>query len=296
LDHFDLTPEQLKKILNQLDQALINHNKWYSELIRSVTCKLPANTNDIGSEPHKACNFGKWYYSMENLIPKTHPRFSAIETKHKAMHQMAAKLLIESQECKSISIINYDNFSNALEYLRIELNDLKREFENLLYEQDSLTGASTRLSLIPTLKEQQELTKRGLQSETCIAMMDLDYFKKVNDEYGHLAGDLVLSTVIQYVIGQLRAYDKVFRYGGEEFIILMQHTDLAIGYNLIERLRIGIESLSIEVKDNVTIKVTASFGIAKLNPNSPADLSIEFADKAMYKAKAAGRNCIKIGD
>jgi diguanylate cyclase len=296
LDHFNFTSEQLRAILKQLNQAIINHSQWHSELIRSITCKLPPNPKDLGSEPHKLCNFGRWYYGIENMIPKTHPKFSAIESKHKTMHQMATNLLNESKEIKSVSVENYDNFSIALDDLRAELNDFKLELENLLYEHDPLTGASTRLSLIPTLYEQQELTKRGLQSEACIAMMDLDYFKKVNDVYGHLAGDIVLSTVINYIKDELRSYDKVFRYGGEEFIILMQHTNLETGFNLLERLRKGIETLSIEYKDNVSIKVTASFGLVILDQNQPVDLLVELVDKAMYQAKAAGRNCIKIGE
>jgi diguanylate cyclase (GGDEF)-like protein len=296
LDRYGLTPEKLQKILTQVNQALINHQQWYAELIRSITCKLPANECDIGHEPHKKCNFGKWYYSNDNLIPVSHPSFSAIELKHKIMHEMAAKLLIESQAQSSISVMNYDDFATANEALQIELNGFKHEFENMLYERDSLTGATTRMSILPTLKEQQELILRGIQSDCCIAMMDLDHFKSINDNFGHLVGDHVLSTVIQYLIEQLRPYDKVFRYGGEEFIILMQYTDLTTAYDLIERLRKGIESLPIKIDDNVFVKITASFGVVKLDPDLLVENSIEFADKAMYKAKAAGRNRVNIGD
>jgi diguanylate cyclase (GGDEF)-like protein len=295
LDHYVLTSEQLQKILRQIDQALVNHNAWYSEFIRSITCKLPTNEEVIDSEPHKKCNFGKWFYSIENEIPSTHHRFTSIEKTHKVMHQLAAKLLLESQEHDQVSVLDYDNFSKAIEDMRIELNNLKHEFETLLYEHDSLTGATTRLGILPTLKEQLELIQRGVQSDCCIAMMDLDNFKMINDSFGHPAGDHVLSSVIQYVIEQLRPYDKVFRYGGEEFIILMQQTDLTAGYTLIERLRKGIQSLSIKVEGNNLIQVTASFGVVKLDPNLSVENSIELADKAMYKAKASGRNIVNIG-
>lgn len=194
------------------------------------------------------------------------------------MHQLAAKLFLESQQHNQVSVSNFDNFSKAIEDMRTELDCLKHEFENLLYEHDFLTGANTRSSILPALKEQQELIQRVVQPDCCIAMMDLDNFKKINDSFGHSAGDHVLSSVIKYVIEQLRPYDKVFRYGGEEFVILMQQTNLTAAYNLIERLRKGIESLSIKVDDNKLIKVTASFGVVKLDKNLPVESSIEFAD------------------
>jgi diguanylate cyclase len=296
LDRFLLTPEQLQKIITQINQALINHDKWYAGIIRSITCNLPANQQDIGAEAYKQCNFGKWYYSKDNTIPIAHPKLLDIERKHRRVHQMATKLLMESEAYGQISVLNYDDFSQATEDMRASLNDLKHEFENLLYERDSLTGAITRLSIIPTLKEQRELIQRGIQSDCCIAMMDLDHFKAVNDNFGHLAGDHVLSSVIQFLSDQLRPYDKVFRYGGEEFIVLMQHTDLVTGYNLIERLRKGIESLDISVEANKHIQITASFGVVKLDSNVSVEDTIALADKAMYQAKSAGRNRVCLGD
>lgn len=295
MSNYILTSEQLQKILRQVDEALIKHNAWYSEFIRSLTCKLPVNDEIIDPEAYKKCNFGKWFYSRNNDIPSSHFRFELIEKTHKVMHQLASKLILDSQEHNQVSVLNYDSFSKAIEDMRVELNTLKHEFEKLLYEHDSLTGASSRLSLLPLLKEQLELMHRGVQSDCCIAMMDLDNFKKINDGLGHPAGDQVLSSVIQYVIDQLRPYDKVFRYGGEEFIILMQQTNLTAGFNLIERLRLGIEALSIKVEGKNLLKVTASFGVVKLDPNLSVENSIELADKAMYKAKASGRNNVFIG-
>ena len=295
MSHCVITSEQLQKSLRQIDQAIENHNAWHSELMRSITCKLPAKVDVLDTESHKKCKFGKWFYSIENEIPTSHPRFSLIEKTHKVMHQLAAKLFLESQGHDQVSVLNYDNFSKSIEDMRVELNNLKHEFETLLYEHDSLTGANARSSLLPALKEQLELMQRGVQSECCIAMMDLDHFKKINDSFGHSAGDHVLSSIIQYVIEQLRSYDKVFRYGGEEFVILMPQTDLAAGHNLIERLRKGIESLSIKVERKHLIQVTASFGVVRLDPNLTVESSIEHADRAMYKAKESGRNVVNVG-
>jgi diguanylate cyclase len=294
LDHYGLTSENLQQILAQVNQALINHNHWYLSLIRSVTCKLPIDACELSHDSHLKCELGKWYYSNDNLIPRTHPKFSAIELKHKIMHQAAKELLLASQQNTTIDILVYDNFSNALNGLLFELNEFKIEIENLLYMYDSLTGASARTGILPTLKTQQELVKRGVQSQGCIAMMDLDFFKRVNDTYGHQAGDHVLSSVIRYTTEQLRQYDTVFRYGGEEFLIFLPHTDLNDGRDLIDRIRTGIESLAIKIEEDTVIHVTASFGLVTLDIDTPVEVSIKRADKAMYRAKASGRNCVKI--
>jgi diguanylate cyclase len=294
LDYYGLTSEKLQQILTQINQALIHHNHWYLSLIRSITCKLPIDACELSPDSHVKCEFGKWHYSNNNLIPRTHPKFSAIELKHKIMHQAAKELLLASQENSTMDVLVYDNFSNALNGLLFELNELKIEVENSLYMYDSLTGASSRMNILPTLKTQQELMKRGVQPQGSIAMMDLDFFKKVNDTYGHQAGDHVLSSVVRYTIDQLRRYDTVFRYGGEEFLIFLPHTDLNDGRDLIDRIRTGIESLAIKIEEDTVIHVTASFGLVTLDIDTPVEVSIKRADKAMYHAKASGRNCVKI--
>jgi diguanylate cyclase len=296
LDNNVLNSEQLQKIVGQIDQAIVSDNDWHVELMRSIICKSSTEEQLVNAKKYSACNFGLWFYSDDNQLPKTHPKFNALENAHKLVHEKAAMLLQESQSQDIISPLTYDGFADAVEQMRCVLTELKQEFENLLYDHDTLTGAETRMCLLPKLKQQQELMQRGIQPDCCIAMLDLDNFKKINDGLGHLVGDEVLRTVIKYVIQQLRSYDMVFRYGGEEFIICMPHTNLETASCLIERLRSGIEFLPIKIEANTIIHVTASFGLAKLIANSPIVDVIDCADKAMYKAKASGKNCMFIGN
>jgi diguanylate cyclase len=172
---------------------------------------------------------------------------------------------------------------------------LEGELENVLYNHDSLTGAITRFGILPTLREQQGLIKRELQS-CSIVMLDLDNFKDINDRLGHLAGDCVLTAVVHYLIEHLRPYDKIFRYGGEEFLLFMRHTEMTPCLDLVERLRSGLDSMSIDFDGKEPIHITASFGVVLLDPDLPVETSIDRADKAMYAAKAAGRNCVRIWD
>jgi len=294
LNHDNLPPEVLQRTLIQIGHALFEHGKWHSAFIRSVICNLTAKQVNGSPDSHTSCQFGLWFYSLRNEIPNTHPRYIAIDQRHKTMHHLATNLLTEVQQNRTVSIMSYDKFSRSVEKFQAELIEFEREIENLLYQHDSLTGANTRLGLVPAIKEHQELMKRQPQSDCCIVMMDLDKFKDVNDTYGHRAGDKVLIAIVHYITEQLRPYDSIYRYGGEEFVILMQHTELHTGYNIVERLRKEIEILPINIERGESIHMTASFGVVAVNVETEAEKLIELADVAMYEAKAAGRNCVKI--
>lgn len=286
---------EMQQVLLQLDQAIYNHTQWYDSIARTLTCQLPYDRRDVAEEAHRQCRFGQWYYGAapENL--RAHPGFIAIEAEHKNMHQLAAKLLQTAASGTIISSLDYDSFVNAVERLRLQLYTLKRELEDSLYNLDSLTGANNRIGMLTRLREQQELVKRQVQS-CCIAMMDIDHFKAVNDTHGHTAGDRVLAASAHYLMEHFRPYDKLFRYGGEEFLVCMQNTNATVGYEVVERVRQGLATNPIDYGGTNTLQITMSFGVTLLDPDVSIEQSIERADKAMYAAKNAGRNCTRIWD
>jgi diguanylate cyclase (GGDEF)-like protein len=143
--------------------------------------------------------------------------------------------------------------------------------------------------MLTKLREQHELAVRKVHVCT-IVMIDLDHFKNVNDKYGHVVGDKVLVGVARYIMAHLRPYDKVFRYGGEEFLMCLPDTNLQTGHEIIDRLREELGSLPHEADGKATFHVTVSFGLTLLDPDLPVEKSIDRADKALYVAKAMGRN------
>jgi|TARA_R110000851_G_scaffold181511_2_gene329610 diguanylate cyclase len=122
-------------------------------------------------------------------------------------------------------------------------------------------------------------------------MLDLDHFKRVNDEYGHLAGDKVLISTVQCLQTILRPYDRIYRYGGEEFLLCMPGTTPEEAREVAERMCHAVAAQRIQPDgfDNI-LQVTASLGVAMLDPSRPVEASIEIADKTMYEAKKSGRN------
>jgi diguanylate cyclase (GGDEF)-like protein len=174
--------------------------------------------------------------------------------------------------------------------LRLELDSLRHEVQDILRSCDALTGAYGRRLLLPELREWHELAKRDVQ-DCCIAFMDLDHLKEINDTHGHTVGDQVIAGAVRYVTGHLRPYDKVFRYGGDEFLISLPGIDMPNARHLVERIQAGFGRVPFVVSaDGRAIHATASFGLALLDPDISIEESIDRADKALLMAKTAGRD------
>jgi diguanylate cyclase (GGDEF)-like protein len=156
---------------------------------------------------------------------------------------------------------------------------------------DSLTGLENRRFFDLTGERDFEILKRE-NKELSVLMIDLDHFKAVNDSYGHGAGDKVLEGVGQSLKGAFRNADKVCRYGGEEFLVLLKGTGIENSLRIAEEVRNRIQNL--DFVDYPGISITASIGVSHMTPedHSLKDITLR-SDKALYYAKDAGRNCVK---
>jgi diguanylate cyclase (GGDEF)-like protein len=158
---------------------------------------------------------------------------------------------------------------------------------------DELTGLFNHRRFQEVIANEVERTKRGGPGMGLI-MLDLDNFKRVNDTYGHMQGDLVLREVARVLRESSREIDEPARYGGEEMAVALPATDLEGAYRFAERVRRSIESLELPLIDgDGSLRVTASFGAAALPPNQPRadkDALVAAADAALYRAKRSGKN------
>lgn len=162
---------------------------------------------------------------------------------------------------------------------------------------DALTNLNNRRQFETRLKQEIAITKRQ-NNPLCAMMIDIDFFKKVNDTYGHASGDEVLRTVASVIKAQLRESDIPARYGGEEFAVLLPYTHIDEAKIVGERLRKAVEETTVSL-DNLNINVTISMGLAEFRQDESGEELFAQADKALYKAKESGRNrvvCAKISD
>ncbi len=160
---------------------------------------------------------------------------------------------------------------------------------------DALTGFYNRRQLEERIKQEVSGAKRQKRN-LCTIMTDIDYFKNVNDTYGHAAGDLVLKNVSSVIKHQLRDYDIAGRYGGEEFAIILPYTKIEEAQMVAQRLRRAVENTKIDISkvntdtDEKIIGVTISLGISEYKTGDNEKTLLQKADKALYKAKESGRN------
>ncbi|MGX4726868.1 diguanylate cyclase [Pseudomonas corrugata] len=158
---------------------------------------------------------------------------------------------------------------------------------------DPLTGLPNRAAWAERLEHEVAQWQRHGNS-LLLAMLDLDHFKRINDNYGHLAGDRVLKIIATVLRKRLRGSDFIARFGGEEFVLLVPDTPLASGAKLAEVLRAAIEACPFHFKGE-PVTITVSMGMTAFKPGEHSDLVLKRADQALYRAKSAGRNRVELG-
>jgi len=197
-------------------------------------------------------------------------------------------------------------FTRQLRFSEEELNQIEVLLGTLVYPlrnalnyrdalnqamHDPLTGLGNRGALESALEHQWQVAQRYEQDMT-VLMIDIDHFKSINDRFGHDIGDYVIKEVASTINVTTRQTDLAFRYGGEEFLVILNKT-YGLGSTIIaERIRENIESLQLKTPGGQQIKVTASIGGSQLRANISKDELVKQADKALYSAKGQGRNLV----
>jgi diguanylate cyclase (GGDEF)-like protein len=195
--------------------------------------------------------------------------------------------------------------SNAELYCQVE--DQKSEIEKLNFSLQEKVVELNNLATTDKLTElknfaffQQELQRRIMEYRRCVKplcmsliIIDIDHFKRFNDTYGHVAGNIALMDVAGRIAKQARSMDIVCRYGGEEFIVILPKCQLNGAYQFAERVRAAVEASPVKT-DKESVPVTISIGVAEYQSDEEQEHFIERADKALYEAKQSGRNCVKV--
>lgn len=276
--------------LAQLELTLENHQQWAESLVAGILANEPPSEDNLVPGAHMLCNFGKWYYSQTHSTVLTEqPLFSTLEKKHRTLHDAARSLLLASEG--SARAEAYRSFSAASCDMSLHLNNLIQALLTSELTTDALTGVPNRRQMDEQLEEAIYAAVNVLGEPACLALADLDHFKRINDTYGHPVGDEVLKAFSQLLITSMRDTDRIYRYGGEEFLIFMNHVNLELAENILDRLREKISHYPLHVDGQPgPLNVTVSFGIAQVAENESLRNLIRRADLALYQAKKNGRN------
>lgn len=286
----NMQPSTLRSLLEQLDQASQDHLEWHANLLRAIVCELPCDPDDLAPDAHRLCRFGRWYYDRVPIEVRHEPTFTAIGFEHQRVHQVATAILEQVSAGRSVARDAFDELMACSLRLRRELDLVRRELQVTLRSRDALTGAYERDQVLPELRRWVAPVNRDA-GPCCIVLMDLDRLKEVNSTHGHLVGDELLAEVVRSLCEHLRPGDKVFRYGGDEFLISLPGADLTMGQAVVARLRENLARCQLLLPGAaVPFQPTASFGIAMLDAHVRLEDSIDHAAQALLLAKTAGGN------
>ena len=209
------------------------------------------------------------------------------------MHDQARDLAVAAANGKCWQPAQYGQFLDLVLDLNEQIRTIQYDVTLLLAKSDPLTGLYSRSTMARRLREEHARSRR-MRISYCVALIDIDNFKSINDGYGHSVGDTVLQATAKSLSQHLRPYDYLFRFGGDEFLLCLPHTDTATAHSVLSRLRLEVEQASVPVEDHENIRITASFGLACLVDGVEVETLLDRADHALYQAKRSGRNCVRI--
>lgn len=211
---------------------------------------------------------------------------------------LVAEVLLGWEACRQFTdgvakIVQNQAISQQLEQRNEQLAEAVQKL-NVIATHDELTGAYNRRYIVDQLDLQHQMFER-YGNPCSVALLDIDYFKQVNDRYGHAIGDAVLMAFVLRLEQELRQEDFLGRYGGEEFLLVLPMTDLAAAQHLTERIREVVSSTPM-LEQPALLFMTASFGIAQLMKGESVDGWLARADQALYRAKKGGRNRVVVAE
>lgn len=249
----------------------------------------------------KACNDERVYAILKELTPETdyilahNDKIGAFPliSEGEISGCIVARSTLDALSKRDISYLEQLTRQSAITINRANTYSKILQYATI----DALTNLNNRRQFEIRLKQEIATTKRQ-SNPLCAMMIDIDFFKKVNDTYGHASGDAVLRGVAGIIKSVLRESDIPSRYGGEEFAILLPYTHIDEAKIVAERLRKAIEKtlipIDIEESETKFLKVTISIGLAEFNNKETGEELFERADKALYESKTSGRNKVSI--
>ena len=240
----------------------------------------------------KACKDERIYETLKQLTPETNYILTSddkigafpLTSDGEITGCIVARSTLEKLSKRDISYLEQLTRQSAITINRANTYSKVLQYATL----DALTNLNNRRQFEVRLKQEIATTKRQ-KNPLCAMMVDIDFFKKVNDTYGHASGDAVLRTVASIIKEHLRESDIPSRYGGEEFAVLLPYTHIEEAKIVGERLRKAVETTPIPI-DKKNINVTISMGLAEFTPQETGEDLFKRADSALYEAKESGRN------
>ena len=233
--------------------------------------------------------FGMWLYHKAAIIFESAPELERIRERIEQMEKSLFPRLAESRRSSTDASLLMKEIEAGIAEIKFLLGGLFDRFIEVESGRDSLTHLLNRRFLPAVLTREMAMARRS-GVPFSLLLLDLDRFKLINDTYGHAAGDLVLQQSSDLVTGSVRAGDFVFRYGGEEILIVLVEVDKERAMRVAETIRAKFVAEQMHLGEDRTANITVSIGVATYNGHPDYETIMKDADGALYQAKEAGRN------
>lgn len=289
----ELGSEELQRFHADFRRALLMHRKESLNLFFRLQFPIAESPpyEDDWSVEH--LGIVRWLGEPPSESIREHAIYIELIARQESLVRLARKV-VDGIEKGVPQTGPYANLLHAMHEFDRVADRLNAGITASLTDVDELTGLLNRAAMERDLDREQAQVGRTGRRFT-IAMIDADHFKKVNDQYGHGFGDVVLETLAERFVESIRPRDQVYRYGGEEFLVLLPDTPLDQARPVLERLR--QRACGREISDGeIAVTQPVSIGAAESDGNEPIPTVIERADAAMYRAKQAGRNRVELDD
>lgn len=281
--------KEIDETVRSLNQSTDAHFRWLVKILRFIDSRnvdLPEISSD---EAHLHCEFGHWL-NTRLLEEREDTNFLLdINKKHIRVHQAGRNLISAIEQHRQTNDV-FNLFEESLLAFTEALTHYKVHLLQLRTSYDALTGLPLRRILDESFASMnKELGADGLY----LLLLDIDHFKKVNDNYGHLNGDIVLRSLALNISNNIRRSESMYRYGGEEFIVVLHASNDQDAVAIAERLRRDIARLETIAGEHL-IRVTFTGGLTRIHEGESLREVLERADIALYTGKKSGRNCSQL--
>lgn len=280
----------MDNFIRELDAAVETHLGWTRRVMRCAVLHTSPGEDVLDPVAHTLCHFGRWFMSreadFENLDTRKTQRIIAV---HRAMHDAIRSICANVLAGRPGNSADLDTFEQTQTELIKLLAEFKTQILAAAAHQDQLTGLPLRFGIEQEFVKLQKLRERH-KLLLYVAMIDIDHFKKVNDTYGHQVGDIALRHVAETLKHNLRDNDMLFRFGGEEFLLLMLAGTPGESTAASERLINAVRSTPVSIPQSTPLTLTVTLGISGTADNERLATLIARADKALYEGKRAGRD------
>ena len=280
--------QELAGFVFELDAAVEAHMNWTRRVLRCAVLRTSPGEDVLAPLAHTLCRFGRWFTLRQPDFEKLSlQKTRRLLTVHQAMHDAIRSICTDVLDGRPGQSSNIDAFEQTQTELIQLLAEFKTQFLATATQYDELTGLALRRGLEEEFIQLQKLCKRNKRL-LHVALIDVDNFKRINDTYGHPVGDIVLRHLADTLKQNIRPGEPLYRYGGDEFLLLMQTQTLEEAASAAERLVEVVRGAPMLIPQSPALTIT--IGLSCVSDDEGFNIVIERVDRALFLAKKAGRD------